>query len=258
MEPELAYWERRLADSGSLGAVGWLGLGEPFNAWMYRVRRRLFLRRVRPLVNAPEVLDIGSGTGFYVERWRELGAKSIVGSDITDTAVERLRARFPEHEFRRLDIGGDVNLGRFDAVSAMDMLFHITDDDAYERAFRNLAGLVKPGGLLVFTENFVHGPALTGPHQVSRPLERIESLVRESGFEPLWRRPVFVLMNGPVDSSSRLLRTWWRLLGRVLQRWPSAGGAVGALLAPVELALASSRREGPSTEMMVCVNKGDA
>jgi hypothetical protein len=138
----------------------------------------------------------------------------------------------------------------------MDMLFHITDDGAYERAFANLAAMLRPAGLLVFTENFVHGPARGGPHQVSRPLEEIERIARRSGLEPLWRRPVFVLMNGPVDSQGRLLRGWWRLVGRLLQRWPAAGGAIGAALAPLELALASLKREGPSTEMMVCRKPG--
>jgi SAM-dependent methyltransferase len=254
MEPERAYWERRLADSGGLGAVGWLGLGEPFNAWMYRVRRRLFLRRLRPLVEnrALDVLDVGSGTGFYVGLWKELGARTIVGSDITETAVERLRQRFPEHEFRRLDIGGEeIPDERFDAISAMDMLFHITDDAAYERAFGNLARLLKPGGLLVFTENFVHGPERSGPHQVSRSLDQIVAVIARSGLRPVSRRPVFVLMNGPVDSDSRLLRQGWRVLGPLLYRWPRAGGPIGALMAAVEVPLASIMREGPSTEMMI-------
>ena len=103
---ERSYWEGRLSDAYSLDGVGWRGLGEPFNRWMYRVRRRLFLRRMRPLVKgrAPDVLDVGSGTGFYVERWLELGAGSVTGSDITSTAVERLSARFPGQEFRRLDV----------------------------------------------------------------------------------------------------------------------------------------------------------
>ncbi len=97
----------------------------------------------------------------------------------------------------------------------MDMLFHITDDDAYGRAFANLARMLRPGGLLVFTENFVHGPRRAGAHQVSRPLAEIEALVRAAGLEPLWRRPAFVLMNGPVDSDSRLLRGAWGVLTRI-------------------------------------------
>ncbi len=109
----------------------------------------------------------------------------------------------------------------------MDMLFHITDDDAYGRAFANLARMLRPGGLLVFTENFVHGPAGPDAHQVSRPLEEIEALVRAAGLEPLWRRPAFVLMNGPVDSDSRLLAAAWAATTRALRAGPGAGRGAG-------------------------------
>lgn len=62
-----AYWESRLSERYSLDGVGYLGLGSSFNAWMYRARRAIFLRRARPLVAArprARVLDVGSGTGF--------------------------------------------------------------------------------------------------------------------------------------------------------------------------------------------------
>jgi hypothetical protein len=65
-----------------------------------------------------------------------------------------------------------------------------------------------------------------------------------------------VLMNGPVDSGSRLLKSAWGLLTRVLAGRPAAGAPLGALLAPLELLLVSVRREGPSTEMMACRKPG--
>ena len=39
------YWEQRLSEHYTLGGVGYLGLGEGFNDWMYRVRRHVFLKR---------------------------------------------------------------------------------------------------------------------------------------------------------------------------------------------------------------------
>ena len=126
MDAERSYWEERLAAGERLSGVGWLGLGEPFNRWMYRVRRRVFLRRIGPLVRgqAPAVLDVGTGSGFYVERWQELGAGSITGADLTHAAVGSLGERFPAHRFVRLDIGapdGVLPGEAFGAVSAMDM-----------------------------------------------------------------------------------------------------------------------------------------
>jgi hypothetical protein len=56
------YWEKRLATSTDLSTVGYAGLGKPFNQWMYRLRRRVFLRTVTPLVVEEDlntVLDMG-------------------------------------------------------------------------------------------------------------------------------------------------------------------------------------------------------
>ena len=83
-----------------------MGLG-PFNDWMYRVRSRVFRRILRPLgaqIKGARVLDVGSGTGFYLERWEQLGAQEIWGLDISAVAVERLATRFPRAQLRCLDV----------------------------------------------------------------------------------------------------------------------------------------------------------
>jgi predicted TPR repeat methyltransferase len=201
------------------------------------------------------VLDVGSGTGFYVERWHELGAGHVTGSDIAAVAVQRLRRRFPADTFVRWDVGShtqELDGQRFDAISAIDVVFHLLDDRGYERCFANLRALLKPGGLLVFSENFLHDGVLRLPHQVSRTLPQIERVVTEAGLEIVRRRPLFCLMNAPHDSRAHLHRVWWRALAGIASRSEAVGAAAGALLYPLELALVSRLREGPSTELMIC------
>jgi SAM-dependent methyltransferase len=249
------YWEERLEGTFSLGGVGWLGLGEPFNNWMYKVRRHAFRRAVRHAVGDARglrVLDVGVGTGFYVERWRELGAGDVTGIDLTDVAVEQLSRRYPDARFVQADITegmGGLAPGQFDAISVMDVLFHIVDDERYRQAIANLHGLLRPGGTLILTENFLHGPWHVGAHQVSRSADWILGLLRETGFDVLRRRPLFVLMNTPVDSESRVLKGWWWALMNGMARLPWTGGAVGAAVYPVETALTATLREGPTTEI---------
>ena len=75
--PSRVFWEQRLGEDWTLSGVGYQALGRPFNTWMYRVRRSVFLREVSALklpLQTARVLDVGSGTGFYVRRWQELGA----------------------------------------------------------------------------------------------------------------------------------------------------------------------------------------
>jgi len=254
-EPE-KYWSERLEQTYSLAGVGWLGLGEPFNRWMYAVRRRVFLRVVRAGVDLKHarVLDIGSGTGFYVALWRELGVADITGSDLTEVAVERLRPRFPDVRFERLDISeARPELGGpYDVISAMDVLFHIVDDEGYAQALRNLATRLAPGGRLIFTENLLHGETQRAEHQTSRSLDDVEGLLRDAGLELELRRPMFVLMNTPVDSNSAFLRRAWTAVNLFVQQGPRWGYLAGSVLFPLDVALTRWVTEGPSTEIVVC------
>ncbi|HEV2074863.1 MAG TPA: class I SAM-dependent methyltransferase [Thermoleophilaceae bacterium] len=255
------YWESRHELPG-LAAVGHLRLGEPFNRWAYRARRRAFLRAVRPFLSdgpPARVLDVGSGKGFYVERWRELGARAVTGCDLSQGAVGELRARFPESEFMQLDIGAPLDddlAGRFDAVSAFDVVFHIVDDLAYRRAFENAAKLLRPGGLLIFSEYLMEGRTRRAEAWVKRSRGEIEAAVHDAGLEELSRRPMFFLMNPPAEAGLTLHRRAWRALAQAIRRHPRLGGVAGALLYPPEVALTRFSSKGPSTEIVVCRKPG--
>lgn len=252
----LVYWEDRLHRNFGPAGVGCLGLSEGYNKWLYRVRAaavRRALLSVRSDWRGQHVLDIGSGTGFWIKQWQQLGAGSVAGSDFTTLSVACLRERWGETAIHELDITDhQVSLPRqFDAVSAFDVLFHIVDDIAYARAWENVASLVRRGGLFAFTENFLRDAPERKPHLVSRTLQEILRSVLASGFEILDRRPVFVLMNRPIDSTSPPFHWWWRTLERLAER-DGLGSVVGGALWPVEVLLTSIFRQGPSTELMIC------
>lgn len=201
------------------------------------------------------VLDVGSGTGFYVKAWKSLGVQRVVGCDIANTAVEELRRNFPDDEFHEVDIGGDLaTLGshQFDIISAFDVLFHIVDDQHFLRAFQNVHSLLKPGGILIFSDNLLHGRTVRERHQVSRSLEQIERVLQATGFKAVERMPMFFLMNNPIDSEGRLIRSFWRLLAGAVSTSELLGFALGAALYPLELLCVSSLRESPTTEMVIC------
>jgi len=252
------YWNTRLSQQFSLEGVGWLGMTEPFNRWMYKVRRRVFIREMRRLLGEHRdvaVLDVGSGTGMYLDLWRELGVRDVVASDFSEVATRNLRQKYPGVHVINLDItqrGAAGIAERFDVVSVMDVLFHIVDDDAYSRAIKNLVTLLKPGGVLVLTENFLRGPTKRVEHQVSRSAEEIEALLSATGVTLIRCRPAFLLMNTPVDSRSRLLHFWWGQLGATVRRSPRIAYVVGAVVYFVEnLGLMLVRGDGPSTKLAI-------
>lgn len=250
------FWEDRLASDWTETGVGYRTLGKAFNVWMYRVRRFVFLRELREAgleVEGSSVFDIGSGTGFYVELWKELGAASVTGSDITSSAVSNLRERFPDSEFHLFDASQPelpVPAESFDFVSAMDMLFHITDDAGHAQAFRNAAELLRPGGHFVFSENFLFGPEQRGPRQVNRSMHMIERELAAAGLEPVRHTPMFVLMNAQVDAPWLQRRGWAAIMRSATAL--GLGELLGRALYPLEKRLVQTRSEGPSTELMIC------
>jgi 2-polyprenyl-3-methyl-5-hydroxy-6-metoxy-1,4-benzoquinol methylase len=252
------YWEEMHRSNVGFAAVGFGVLGTPFNTWMYRVRRHVLRRAVSragiPVAGA-SVLDIGTGTGFYVREWQQLGAGDITGVDLSDVAVERLRAEIPEATFFAADVSDPIDeaLGSgYDIVSAFDVLFHIVEDTRFGQALDNLGRLTRPGGHLLLSDNFLRGKTLRTDHQVSRTRAEIDQGLSAAGFETVVRLPMFVLLNTPVDSQSRLHRLFWRGLAGVSRRNHRFGGLVGAALYLPELGLTAVVPEGPSTELVVC------
>lgn len=253
------YWEERLSDDYSLTGVGFRRLGPGFNRWAYRVRQARFEDAVDRLeldAGSVRVVDVGSGTGFYVDRWLQRGAH-VTGLDLTETAVDHLRRAYPGASFLRADVGDpsvvdQIGAGTVDVVSAMDVLFHIVDDAAYATALANIHALLRPGGHLLYSDAFVRGPTQRVEHRVSRSLPEVTTVMRDVGLEVVDRRPFFWLMNDPQDSRNPVYKALWYAAAALISTSDRIGNLAGRLLYPLELRLTSRRSESPSTELMVC------
>jgi SAM-dependent methyltransferase len=255
-----AFWEERLADAVGLQQVGHRGFGLQYNKWLYRVRVAQFRRRALKLlrgrdISALRVLDIGSGSGVYIDQWLRLGVNDLVGVDLTESAVRHLGEKFPDAEFHQGDLGDPTFLHDqegFDVISAFDMLFHIVDDDRFDQALANVGRLLAADGVFIYTDLLVHGSGKRSPHHVTRTLKEHEVALARAGLTIAWRRPVFVFMEAPVDSASRIHRKTWSWWKTMAGRSEGAGFIAGAFAFPVELAAAALLREGPSIEMVAC------
>jgi SAM-dependent methyltransferase len=252
------YWETRLREHPGLCGVGNTCMGRSYIQWLYKVRRAVFLRLLSSLKIDPrtaQVFDVGSGTGFYLEIWKQVGVSSITGCDLTEIAVARLESALPWARILRLDIGDPLpasEMGRYDIVSAFDVLFHIVEETQYERAIGNVCALLRPGGLLVFSELLVRNGARQAEYMVCRPLKEVTALLAATGFEVLCRVPMFVLMEEPLDSASQWYRFFWKLMTYPVKRSDLAGFVIGGMLYPLELILTKVFAESPTTEIVVC------
>lgn len=259
-EAKREYWNERLSQHWGPEGVGSVPFGRSFNVWRYRVRRRVFRRLVRRLAlqsGVLSVLDVGCGTGFYLEQWREFGVASTAGLDISDWVVTQLARSHPNATFYRGNIGASglsLPSQAFDVITAMDVLVHLVDDASYLQAIENLFRSLKPGGCLIHSDAFFHGPdKLHENYWRGRSLATVIAVMEATGFEVVARVPLSVLMSAPTDTRHR---RWnervWNLVLSPVRRWHWIGFFFGALLYPIELALVFTLKESPAIEVMIC------
>jgi len=128
----------------------------------YRSVEMLILRHLHDRGVATEgksVLDIGAGAGHWIEFWKQLGAASIDGADVSQQSVEHLRTKYAADDGVRIHHGpahqvlADLEQS-FNIVNAIGVMFHIVDDDEWSKTILAVAESLEAGGLLVVGGHF--------------------------------------------------------------------------------------------------------
>lgn len=258
------YWAELHERADDERAVGFAYLPTAINRARYDVERRNVARALLHAgVETPRrVLDIGSGTGIWVDFWRLRGATEITGVDFAEVAVARLRGRYPEHRFLRCDIcdPGDQLPQDMDIVSAMSVLLHVTDEERFEAALNNLLRCVRPGGTLVLVEPIVvrrwWGPPFgSTASSKARPLADFARILRAGGFEICALKPSTCLLTNPIDTKRfityRLLSRYWHDLRRLVGGRERLGRAVAPVLRVLDLTATTVVEPGPAAKILV-------
>lgn len=206
------YWQQRLAKNFDLRGVGYRRFSTRYNNWMYRLKRERLEEVLggRDLARA-DVLDIGCGTGFFVQWYADRGAR-VHGIDITDVSIENLSRCFPACEFTVADIGGDDFRPprSFDIVNMWDVIYHIVDDARFHRCLRNVAACAKPGALFLLTDNFGDSEdRRAAEHVRKRCLATYEAAMPALGFELAELRPLFFRLNREINRFDNLMAPWY-------------------------------------------------
>ena len=123
------------------------------------------LLRHQPRFADRDVLDIGVGTGRTTAYLAPI-ARHYEGIDYSPPMLERARERFPDTSLRLGDMR-DLSAfadQSFDFVFASNNVLDAIDHDDRERALREWARVLRPGGLLAFSShNRAHRHAGEGP-----------------------------------------------------------------------------------------------
>lgn len=260
------YWDDLLETQLDERGVGYPGLALALNRAMYDAERdqlaRLLDDRAISVGPSSRVLDIGAGSGIWVDFWDRRGAGAITGVDLTQAAVDGLRRRFPRHSFAQVDIGqpDGALAGPFDVITAMSVLLHITDDRRWQSALQAIAALLAPGGHAVLIEPLVvhrwWGPPF-GPEANSkaRSLQDWRAALAEADLELVELRPATVLLGNVVDTRSRwafrALSWYWLALGLGIGPRERPGRVAAAILSAIDRPLRRRLPGGPTAKLML-------
>ena len=114
------------------------------------LRERLTRNNVKlPDLATARVLDAGCGGGRYSVAWHLLGAKEVVGVDLSEPGIEDARARVASAKlegvrFEHMDVVElPVPANSFDIVFSNGVLHHTRD---WQRGVHGLVRALKPGG----------------------------------------------------------------------------------------------------------------
>ena len=221
------YWEDRLRSHPDITGVGYLGRSPQFIEQQYRSRMHqveLILRHygLGDLAGR-SVLDIGAGTGIWMNFWHQHGADRVAGLDFTASSAERLKAQFPDDLVVHTDVSvaplPHIENMRFDVISAFDVLLHIVDPTLFQHAIANLSEHCKPGGLLIISDSIVQGQGYVprrsyAIHNKVRTVAEYREVLATHEFviDSIWSTTV--LLNNPLEAPNRLiflaLSMWWR------------------------------------------------
>lgn len=258
-----AYWNKRY-DTIDVTKSGHIDLPAKYNNWLYRRKQdhvAKAIARVDGSLRGAKLLEVAAGSGAYMDFWKAQGIADYFGIDLSERAIDDLKRRFPTLQFLQRDLN-DSGLAQavgtgYDCISAMDVLYHVVDDQKFCTALAELASVLKSGGLLIIHEQFINGPAHDHGYIKWRSLADYEIELNTAGFEILYRRPTFFFMIQSVDfngfAASVMDTIWKHVTYPFVERFPNLAGGIGYGL---DTAICSVLQEGPSMEVMICRKRG--
>jgi SAM-dependent methyltransferase len=187
---------------------------------------------------ATRILDLGCGSGALLERLLLMGYVNLVGVDISPPALDG------RIHYQQADLD-DFQLDRpdasFDLVLAVEVIEHIENQGLF---LRELARLLKPGGLALFTTPNLHSAQAKILFALTDRLKQFDTKGDPTHITPIVLFPFTRLLGRhglvvkkswgfPLDGSSPTSRPamrWAARLLRPLLRSPVANGDTLCLL----------------------------
>jgi 2-polyprenyl-3-methyl-5-hydroxy-6-metoxy-1,4-benzoquinol methylase len=171
-------------------------------------RNRLFswlVHRERDRLGEAKLLDVGCGTGDFIQHLSDDGSLSVTGSEIYLKGLQYAQKRQPQVEFIQYDVTEGVLDRTYDIITAFDVFEHIEEDLA---GMRNVHDMLTDKGVFILSvpQHMFLWSKLDEIVFHKRRYSRTEMLkkLRQSGFTPV-RTTSHVFTLFPLMYLSRLL-----------------------------------------------------
>lgn len=203
------YWNTRLNEQFTLKGVGYVTFSDRYNDWLYNRKKqvldKLFSKQLADL-KGKKVLDIGCGTGFFVEKYINKGA-AVSGADITTKSIEELTKKFPMASFHLLDLGDKEGVvsQQFDVINMWDVMYHLVDDSEFRQACKNIGAMSKPGTYFIVTDFFGSKKEVRpAEHVTFRCIAQYEEALGAEGYKLKQVLPLYRFLNRHYRWSDRI------------------------------------------------------
>jgi len=122
-------------------------------------------------------LDIGVGTGFYIQYFREMGTLIYCGIDITDVLFNTIKKENPDVFLYKHDITDEPMEGpqTFNVITMIDVTQHIVNDDKFKQAMERVKGMLADDGIFIVTSHLKPDQMWT-EYERFRPMEHYTEL----------------------------------------------------------------------------------
>jgi len=247
------YWENRLKKKFDIDGTGHISFNYKYNFYVYKAYVRALKKAIKRSgieIKDKKVLDVGCGTGFWVEFYKNHGAGSVAGIDVTEKSILEMRKRYPFYHFERIDISKERldRMGKFDIIHAFDVLYYILEEDGFDRAISYISEIAEKNSYIFITGLFLDLFPQTGVlYSKHRCYKRYKDALEMNGIKIIDSIPVTYLLKKPIPFQNLYSNIKWQLSKLHI----NLEGIIGMLFYLIDGLVMSHKRA--DTKLIVCI-----
>ena len=253
------FWETRLSKDFSIKGVGCTGFSYNYNKWMYKSIEDGLDKILKKSLKNKKTLDIGCGTGYFINYYLRKGAEDITGLDITQQSITNLKKKYPKLKFYTADISKRSTLKtKYDFISVLGVLYHIVDDDKFENSIKNIRKAAKKGSLIIIQDNFLkkYQPPKVGVHCYFRTYDYYKKVLEKNGIKIIEKVPILYFLNPPFDINNDLIRkialVLWNIIMSAFAKREFTGNIIGFAFYHLDKLMLKVVKDSIALETIVC------